>query len=122
MMTMTEIADGNKIPAEHQQNADTLLYRMSILRYKYGKPMKVNSGYRTPAHNATIPGASKTSWHTKAAAVDISDPDGSLYKWCQDNEQTLAALGLWMEDRMDTPTWCHFQIYPPKSGNRVFRK
>lgn len=41
------------------------------LRDAYGKPIRVNSGYRSPALNAAVRG-SKTSQHMKGQAVDIT--------------------------------------------------
>lgn len=41
------------------------------LRDAYGKPIRVNSGYRSPALNAAVKG-SKTSQHMKGQAADIT--------------------------------------------------
>ena len=41
------------------------------LRDAYGKPIRVNSGYRSPALNAAMKG-SKTSQHMKGQAADIT--------------------------------------------------
>ncbi len=41
-----------------------------------GIPFKITSGYRTPAHNASIGGASKST-HTLGLGVDISAKDGA---------------------------------------------
>ena len=41
------------------------------LRDAYGKPIRVNSGYRSPALNAAVNG-SKTSQHMKGQAADIT--------------------------------------------------
>ncbi|WAX07764.1 hypothetical protein BK687P3_00041 [Bacteroides phage BK687P3] len=41
------------------------------LRDAYGKPIRVNSGYRSPALNAAVKG-SKTSQHVKGQAADIT--------------------------------------------------
>lgn len=41
------------------------------LREAYGKPIKINSGYRGPALNAKVGGA-KTSQHCSGQAADIS--------------------------------------------------
>ena len=41
------------------------------LREKYGKPIKVNSGYRCPKHNLAVGGA-KQSQHMKGEAADIA--------------------------------------------------
>lgn len=41
------------------------------LRDAYGKPIRVNSGYRSPALNKAVKG-SKTSQHVKGQAADIT--------------------------------------------------
>lgn len=41
------------------------------LREKYGKPIKVNSGYRCPKHNLAVGGATQ-SQHMKGEAADVA--------------------------------------------------
>lgn len=113
-------ADYNSLAADIQGNLMTLLERINKVRDAYAVPMIVNSGLRTPEINAATPNAAPNSWHMKGAAVDIKDTDGALWAWCLDNLALLKELGLWLEDKKWTPTWTHFQIYPPKSGHRIF--
>jgi len=49
-----------------------LLDKLEALRTQLGRPMTINSGYRTPEYNATLPGSAKDSQHTRGTAVDIS--------------------------------------------------
>ena len=57
--------------------------------------------------------------HEKSLAVDVSDPlnlkDDAL------NDAILEEAGLWRETPHATPTWCHLQSVPPKSGARTFQ-
>lgn len=46
-------------------------YILDPLRERYGKPIKVNSGYRCPALNKVVNG-SKSSQHMKGLAADIT--------------------------------------------------
>jgi hypothetical protein len=101
-------------------NLATLLYRMNCIRREWGKPMIVTSGLRSKEDQMRINPKAPNSQHLYGAACDISDPQGELYAWCKANEKRLEQLGLWLEDRSATPTWAHFQIYPPKSGVRFF--
>ncbi len=106
-----------------------LLNRVNIVRSAYGKPMAVSSGYRSMddhlriykdkgiTDQTKIPMRSK---HLTGCAVDISDPNKELQKWCITNIDVLIQAGLWMEDFSATPNWCHFQSMPPKSGKRYF--
>jgi hypothetical protein len=80
----------------------------------------VRSGWRPANLNASTPNAAARSHHIDCRAVDVYDPDGDLRKWCVENEKTLEAVGLWMEDPGCTPSWCHLQTEPPGSGKRVF--
>ncbi len=124
MISLDEILKGrakfNDLSDEVQLNLLTLLDRINQVRSKYGKPMKVNDGLRVAQGSG-----SPTSWHFKGAAIDIDDNDaGDFWKWCLKNLAFIAECGLWMEHPCWTHyaggTWCHFQIYPPKSGKRVF--
>ena len=52
----------------HEPSLDML----QALRELLGVPMLVNSAYRTPQYNATLPGAAKNSQHLVGRAYDIS--------------------------------------------------
>jgi len=58
------------------------------LREKYGKPITVNSGYRSPIVNARVGGA-KNSDHVKGMAADITagskDENKKLFEIIRDN-------------------------------------
>ena len=81
---------------------------------------KVSSGWRPPSVNAATPNSAKASKHMTGEACDIADPDRALAQWCVDHPELLATCELWCEDFRWTPTWCHFQVVPPKSGKRIF--
>lgn len=51
----------------HEETLD----KAQALRERVGKPLKINSWYRDPEHNAKI-GGSKNSTHLKGQALDIS--------------------------------------------------
>ena len=81
----------------------------------------VRSGWRPPAVNAVTPHASRTSLHMQCLAVDIEDETHALALWAMANADTvLRDLALWLEHPTATSTWCHVQLRPPDSGNRVF--
>ncbi|MEM6492135.1 MAG: D-Ala-D-Ala carboxypeptidase family metallohydrolase, partial [Pseudomonadota bacterium] len=48
-----------------------LLDALQTTRSAIGRPMAVNSGYRSPAHNRRIGGA-KRSYHVRGMAADIA--------------------------------------------------
>ena len=81
-----------------------------------------NSGWRTPLYNAGVKGASKTSKHMSAEAIDLDDDDGELDEFLNSDRgrELLVKHGLYMEHPLATKGWCHLQSVPPRSGNRVF--
>lgn len=116
----------DNLPEEHKSNILDLHNKINIIRKAYGKPMKINDGYRRqqdiPKH-----GASKSK-HLFGQAIDIDDNEaGELWFWLMkpENMQLLKDVGLWLEHGNYTHnkkygTWVHFQTVPPKSGNRIF--
>ena len=69
---LTEFAskDGAAFPDEVNDNLARLAQNLQVLRDHLGKPVIVNSGYRSLAHNERIGGA-KNSFHVKGMAADI---------------------------------------------------
>lgn len=110
--------------AEHTVSLVNLLLfhavKDGIVPIATNKRSLVNSGWRPATVNAATKGAAKKSNHMLGLACDLSDPTGSLDKWCMDNLDELEAIGLWMEHPSATPGWCHLQTVPPRSGRRVF--
>jgi hypothetical protein len=80
----------------------------------------VTSGWRPARVNERTPGAAPRSHHLRCNAIDLYDPEGALDDWCMDNQDRLAALGLYLEHPSATKGWCHLQSVPPRSGKRVF--
>lgn len=50
------------------------------IREAYGGPVKVNSGYRCPTHNARVGGA-KQSMHMTGLAADLAPVDGDIKRF-----------------------------------------
>ncbi len=65
-----------------------LVALLEAIRAKLGRPVTINSGYRTPAHNARVGGASE-SRHKYGMAADIAVrglPASALYAVAEDME------------------------------------
>lgn len=62
--------DGAEMPVEVFHNVQKLANQLQALRDHLKKPIKINSGYRSPKHNNTI-GGSKNSQHKLGKAADI---------------------------------------------------
>lgn len=126
MISMDEILKGRAnledLPQDVQDNLNTLLEKINKVRQAYGKPMKVNDGYRRPEDQPK--NAASKSNHLIGAAVDIDDDDSLfMWNWVKANLQLMKDIGFWFEDPRWTHgngTWMHFQICPPKSGKRIY--
>jgi len=106
--------------SEQDANLSELLGKINQIRTLWGKPMTVTSGLRSEADQERINPSAPKSKHLTGRAVDILDGTGDLKKWVKANVSVLESVGLWCEDFKSTPTWIHFQIVPPESGNRFF--
>lgn len=69
--TPEEFTSKGRDGARLQVHTD-FLDRLERLRVAFGKPMLVNSGYRSPAHNAKVSSTGYTGPHTTGRAVDIA--------------------------------------------------
>ena len=68
----------NRISAEEVNNLQKLCQKvLEPLRQHFGKPIKINSGFRCKALNEAVGGA-KNSYHTKGRAADIPNIPGYL--------------------------------------------
>lgn len=116
-------------------NINTLIPRINQLLEKFGQKKDVNSGlrlllnhletYKKINEDRKAKGLSEIpvpmgSKHLVGAAIDLEDKDRTLTQFCMDHLDLLQDLGLWMENPSYCSTWVHLQIFPPKSGNRVF--
>lgn len=71
-----EVSD-ERLPAEVAAAARELVRDvLDPLRAALGRPLVVTSWWRSPADNAAIKGASRTSDHLTGRAVDLRPPDG----------------------------------------------
>jgi hypothetical protein len=49
-------------------------------RHRLGKPLRINSAYRSPAYNRALPGSASNSIHMKGGALDLSGSPATLHK------------------------------------------
>jgi uncharacterized protein YcbK (DUF882 family) len=70
--TLDEFAskDGAQTPPEVLENLRSLAKNLQVIRDEIGKPIKINSAYRSPEHNKAVGGV-KNSMHVKGKAADI---------------------------------------------------
>jgi len=85
------------------------------VREHFGKPVTINSGYRSPESNAAV-GGSKTSDHCKGQACDleidgVSNPD--LAQWIMDNlDYTQLILEFYTQQGQPNSGWVHVSYDP----------
>ena len=76
--SQTALQDRNREEAQVYIAQLTLLAELlEAIRAHFGRPLKINSGFRGPAVNAATPGSSKTSQHMRGEAADITIPGSS---------------------------------------------
>lgn len=85
------------------------------LRDAYGKPIRVNSGYRSPALNKAVKG-SKTSQHMKGQAADITGGSKQENKKLFELAQKLNLPYCQLIDEKNF-SWVHIS-YDPKNVKR----
>lgn len=109
---------------EIDANLADLLVKLNKIRTAWAKPMIVTSGLRSQAQQDGLIADGKSnaphSKHLTGQAADIYDPNGDLKSWIMANISLIEEIGFWFEAFDSTPTWVHFQVLPPASGNRFF--
>lgn len=85
-----------------------ITHLLNPIREKFGKPIKVNSGYRCPSLNKSV-GGSVSSQHVKGEAVDITAGNPTL------NKQLFTLIqnsGLPFDQLIDEKnyTWLHVSL------------
>ena len=63
---------GCQMPLEVYENIIKLSSQLQFLRDYTGRPIRINSAYRCPKHNAKVSGSSKKSQHMLGKAADIT--------------------------------------------------
>lgn len=134
MITMKELIGRlRQIEIETEANLETLMDRLNEFRKAYGKPLQVTSGLRSLEHHleiyrhkgitdqSKIPMKSLHLVGLAADLVPVDDDIKHLHDWVMDNIPLMESIGLYFEAFQYTPTWCHIQVIPPKSGKMFFK-
>lgn len=102
---------------EHLENMNLLAEKVfEPLREWYGKPIKINSFYRSKALNLAIPGSSLTSQHSFGQAMDIdtTSDNKKLFDYIKNNLDFDQLI--WEFGNESNPDWVHVSY--KKTGNR----
>lgn len=105
--------DGAPVPAELMDNVRELAEQLEVLRAAIGKPIRIVSGYRSPAHNAKVGGA-KSSQHMLAKAADIrvlgmvpAQVKAAILRLIKAGKMRDGGIGIY-------PTWVHYDTGKPR--------
>lgn len=115
----------SKMTNQEHQNAEGLLIRINgflelAIDIDPTIEIGVNSGWRSEAYNAKLPGAAKNSAHCSFEAIDLRDTHGKLDRIVIANIPFMKAVGLYVEHPRYTKGWCHLASRKPPSGNIIY--
>ena len=130
---LAELTRSERATAQGIPNTPTLAAKANLaalawnvlqpLRDAMGGPIKVTSGYRSPALNGATPGSSKTSQHSLGEAVDIVSMGGftnaAMFDYIRKNlpfDQLISEYPTKGE-----PRWVHVSFRSQKRRGQVLR-
>ena len=105
----------NNVPNEVQLAAMRLVAEKCFepLREWYGKPIRINSFFRSVELNKAVKG-SKTSDHVKGMAIDLDAGSNSenlkLFNWLKDNVEFTQLISEYGDK--NGPEWVHISYNP----------
>ena len=86
------------------------------IRERYTKPIRINSGYRSPTLNIYLKGAAG-SQHTKGEAADIDTTNDNIILFNMIREYSDFDQLIWEYGDLENPAWIHVS-YKPDGTNR----
>ena len=120
--TATKLGIDNIPEQEHLDNLQVVIDEIAQpLRDHFGKPVRINSGYRSPALNDAI-GGSKKSQHSKGEALDL-EIDGvsnmEVAGWITENcDYDQVILEFYNPAEGPNSGWVHASCKADLSQNR----
>jgi len=106
--------DSPDIMGSGQMMDRDFLSLLDLAREKFDKPIHINSGYRTPAHNDAVGGTEKSS-HLKGLAADID---------CRKSKDRFELIDIFLDLCINriviADTFIHIDVDPDKSPNVIW--
>ena len=106
--------DSPDIQGSGQMMSKEMLSKLDMIREEYGKPIHVNSGYRTEAHNEKV-GGKPASSHLKGLAVDIA---------CSESRERFNLIKLFLKHGINrigiAKNFIHIDIDNDKAPNVIW--
>jgi uncharacterized protein YcbK (DUF882 family) len=115
--TLKEFAskDGAETPQDVLENLRKLAKNLEVIRTHFGNvPIKINSGYRSPAHNAKVKGKSN-SMHLQGKAADIVIQGYQPTQIAAEIEKLIAAKKISQGGLGIYPNFIHYDIRGKKA-------
>ena len=114
--TLQEFAskDGAQTPESVLDNLRELAKNLQVLRDIIGKPIKINSGYRSPEHNKSVGGV-KNSMHVQGKAADIVIEGLTPRQVAEQLEILIASKRIKQGGLGIYPTFVHYDIRGKKA-------
>ncbi|MBR2378043.1 MAG: DUF882 domain-containing protein [Bacteroidaceae bacterium] len=106
--------DNTPSPAVVENLKNLVFFVLDPLREAYGKPICVNSGYRSPILNVVLSGA-RNSQHMTGEAVDITSGSKEDNRWLFEYIRNNLPYDQLIDER--NYSWIHVS-YCPDGGNR----
>jgi putative chitinase len=110
-MTVTSTGLDNQPTTTHLTNLKTAAAGMEKIRVALGKPIKVNSAYRSAAVNRRVGGV-PTSAHCQGYAVDFRVSGMRPLDICK----AIIAAGIKFDQLIEEGTWTHISFDPRMRG------
>lgn len=103
----------NRPSKEIESHIEELMDTLDSLRVLYGKPIKVNSGYRCPSLNKAVGGAA-TSVHQLGYAADLKPMRGTMDEFincAKEWAETHNFDQILLEKNSKGNRWIHLGLY-----------
>ena len=99
----------SQVPKKYHKNVLHLAKNLQVIRDHFGVSISITSGYRTPAHNRAVGGASN-SQHLYGTAADFAVP-GKTPKQVRKAMLSLIKQGKLEEGGVGLyPSWMHYDV------------
>jgi uncharacterized protein YcbK (DUF882 family) len=106
--------DGAAMPEQVKKNVQELAKNLQVIRDYVGKPIKINSGYRSPAQNTKVGGKSQSK-HMLGQAADFTIPGLTTSQVLAIVEKLIAEKKIKQGGVGYYPTWIHYDIRGTKA-------
>lgn len=109
--------DGTLVPKNIRGNVQILMEQLEVIRSYFGRPVIINSGYRSVQHNRNVGGASK-SYHLCGMAADIIIPGIANHEVQQGILQLIASGQIINGGLGRYNSFTHYDIGPSRRWDK----